>query len=104
MAKEKIKKKFKRGLVSEIKERQEKKLQQDRLHQKYHMDEENILIVEKNNSFKFTVKMISSFIRLVAIISILVLAAIGLAAIFYPEPRHELYQVLQDIIHQLGIM
>lgn len=98
-----MKKKLKRGLVTEIKDRQEKKLQQDKLHQKYNLKEENIVIVEKSNSLKFTVRIFSSFIRLLAIIVILVLAAIGLAAIFYPGPRHELYQILQDIIQQLGV-
>ena len=47
---------------------------------------------------KFFVKTIGKCIRIVAVIILFILAAIGLTALIYPEIRQELLQVLGGVL------
>ena len=62
------------------------------------------MIVEKNNMIKFFIRVIGGVIRIAATIIILLLAAIGLLTLLYPEIRVELVAVLQDIYNQIRMM
>lgn len=94
-------KKFKRGLLREIREEKEQEQQQKELQQKYNLNEKNIMIVEKNNTIKFLLTTFFRLIKCLATIILLVLSSIGLLSLIYPEIRSPLLNVLNDLFQQL---
>lgn len=99
--------KFKTGLVEEIKKEKEEGERQEFLHRKYRnrvKDGKEVVIVEKNNMVKFFARMFVGMIRTVCRAVILVLAAIGLAALVYPEIRRQFLLVLVQVFGQLQVM
>lgn len=70
------------------------------LRKKYDVPE-GIIIKEKNNMIKFTVNTIRGFIRIIATIALIILAAIGLMASIYPEPRREIISILIKIYEDI---
>lgn len=92
--------KYKRGLVEDVKNELADKNRQEILHQKYSVDE-NMVVVEKSNMVKFFIRSLGIGIHVLATIILLVLAAIGLLALLYPDTRNGLYQIYQQIIDQL---
>lgn len=89
--------KYKESLVKKIRIEQEENQKQKKLQEKYGINE-NVRIVERNNMGKFVVKTIGKCIRIVAVIILFILAAIGLTALIYPEIRQELLQVLGGVL------
>lgn len=89
--------KYKESLVKKIRIEQEENQKQKKLQEKYGINE-NVRIVERNNMGKFVVKIIGKCIRIVAVIILFILAAIGLTALIYPEIRQELLQVLGGVL------
>ena len=89
--------KYKESLVKKIRIEQEDNQKQKKLQEKYGINE-NVRIVERNNMGKFFVKTIGKCIRIVAVIILFILAAIGLTALIYPEIRQELLQVLGGVL------
>lgn len=96
-----MEKKFKRGLLKEIREEKEQELHQEELHQKYNLSEKNIMIVEKNNIIKFLLNSCFRLMKCLATIVLLILASIGLLSLIYPEIRSPLLNVLNDLFQQL---
>lgn len=90
--------KYKESLVKKIRIEQEENQKQKKLQEKYGVQNENVRIVERNNMGKFFVKTIGKCIRIVAVIILFILAAIGLTALIYPEIRQELLQVLGGVL------
>ncbi|MEF9839454.1 MAG: hypothetical protein RR869_08690 [Lachnospiraceae bacterium] len=82
-------KKFKKGFVTGIKKEEEKKQEQIKLHKKHHIVDDGVLVVEKDNMTKFTIRSLVGLVRLVATIILCLLAAIGLLTMIYPEVRSE---------------
>lgn len=76
---------------------------QQHLKDKYNMTGEAVVIVEKNNLLKYLIKYGVALIRLVVTIAILVLATLGVLTIVYPNSRHELLFVLEDIYSQMCV-
>ena len=89
--------KYKESLVKKIRIEQVENQKQKKLQEKYGINE-NVRIVERNNMWKFFVKTIGKCIRIVAVIILFILAAIGLTALIYPEIRQELLQVLGGVL------
>lgn len=95
--------KFNKGIVTEIKQNQAEAVRQERIKQKYNIDvPDNVVVVEKNNMLKFTVKTVISAIKLIATILLVVLAFVGLISLIYPTSRHDLLMIFQDIQNQLS--
>lgn len=92
--------KFKTGFAAAAREELEKEEEQKRLREKHNISDENTLVVEKDNTFKFTVRMLGRFIRFIATVSLLVLATVGIISLLYPEVRAELMEVLFGIYEQ----
>ena len=66
------------NLSERIKKENAKEKEQIRLKKKHQIDQENVVVVEKSNTYKFTIKTIISFIKLIATVTLLILAVIGL--------------------------
>lgn len=90
--------KYKTGILVPATEKQEK------LHKKHNISDPNKIIVEKSNTFKFTVNLLLSLIRTLAYIILFVLATIGLASLIYPDTRAGLQSILNDILTELNIL
>lgn len=91
--------KFKENmLVKAAKEEKEKQEEQERLRTKHHVEDEDVLIVEKPNLIKFLIRCGIRLVHVSATILIIILAAIGLIALIYPEIREVLMQVLERIL------
>lgn len=94
----------KKNFIREYNTKVEYKETQKKLRKENNIADENIVVVEKKNSFlsylKFAISIISSVIKIIATIAIILLAIIGLASIIYPEPRSQLLIILNQIIDQ----
>lgn len=85
----------KQKLKKQAKKNKQPQIRQAQLKSQYHMeDQDQILIVEKDNTAKFLVGAVGSLVRLVATIAILCLAFCGIVALVYPAPREELLTIL----------
>lgn len=96
--------KFNRQLVTEIKREQELELQQQKLREKYNV-QDDVMIIEKDNTVKFFVRTTGSVIKVVVGIIIFLLTVTGIAALIFPESRNELlhqafttWQELKDFL------
>lgn len=96
--------KLKNGIMDDILKEKEEQQKQEDLRKKYQVDGKEVVIVEKNNMVKFFLRVLDGIIRIAATIIILLLAAIGLLTLLYPEIRVELLTVLQEIYRQIKIM
>lgn len=88
--------------VSErIKQEDLQRKEQLRLKKKHQITQDGVVIVEKSNLYKFTVKTAISLIKLIATILLLTLAVIGLSTLIYPNIRQEFLTILLDVFTQL---
>lgn len=87
--------------IEAYEEEEAKKQEQKRLHTKHDIEDENVIIVEKSNMVKFSVKSLGVVLRSSATIILLCLAAIGLLCIVYPETRRPFQEVVAQIFNQL---
>lgn len=92
--------KYKKELVSKIVEEKKFFEEQEKLKEKHGIADEDVVIVEKDNMIKFFVRVIGKVLRMVATISILILAVIGLFTLFYPEIREPFIGILSVILKQ----
>ena len=92
--------KFQSSFMKAAREDLEREAEQKRLHEKHQEVSEQTVIIEKDNMIKFTIRMITKLIRLTATITILILAAIGLISMVYPQIRSVLVEVLLEILRQ----
>lgn len=81
--------------------RQEEAAQQ-KLHARHNIEDENVIVVEKSNMIKFSVKTISSLLRVAATILILVLATVGLLCLVYPDTREQMVNILRELEGQFA--
>lgn len=93
--------KFKQGFVRGVKKEEAYQREQRRLKEKHEITDPDVVVVEKDNMWKFLIRFLAGLIRMLAAILLLTLASVGLLAIVYPSPRAELLQVLSDIIRQI---
>lgn len=93
--------KFKSNLVNKIEEKRVFEEKQNVLKEKHGIGEENVIIVEKTNMVKFFIQTVIRVIKILATISILVLAAIGLLTIVYPELRNPFMELLNSFREQI---
>lgn len=82
--------KYKTGLVKEHREKTEYEKNQEELKKQYHIEDENVVIVEKDDHIKFFIRLFISFIKTACAICITLLAALGIISLIYPAIREEL--------------
>lgn len=96
-----VKRKLKKEVIKEIRKEKEFEQEQERLKDKYQIEKPEVVVVETSNMYKFTVNAVSSLVRLIATIILLILAAIGLMTLLYPGIRAEFLMVINDLIEQI---
>ena len=90
--------KFKKGFVAEYKEKKQHQAEEKRIKQKHHITDENVVVVEKSNTLKFIIRILVLFLKTAAWIILIILAAVGLLCLIYPEIRVALFDVLSGIL------
>lgn len=95
--------KFNTILSAKVKENREFQKKQTVLKKKHGIkdNKNHVVVVEKSNTFKFTVKTLIGFVRFTAAAILITLAFIGLTALIYPQPRLALVEIIQETILQL---
>lgn len=81
------------------------KLQEEekqRIHYKkaYDIDDENVVVVEKNNTLKFIVRCLIKLLRLIINIAVFIFAFFGLVALLSPDIRSTLFHDMRQIVEQ----
>ena len=89
--------KFKKGFVSEYKNKKQQEAQENRIKQKHHITDENVVVVEKSNTLKFIIRILVLFLKTAAWIILIILAAVGILCLVYPETRWALFDILSGI-------
>jgi hypothetical protein len=92
--------KFKKKLVGEAKNVKQNDKNQCQLHQKYHVDND-VMIVEKTNTIKFILKIFLNLLHLAATICIFFLSLVGIIALLLPESRLILNNQLTEACLQI---
>ncbi|MBD8974024.1 MAG: hypothetical protein EGQ63_09335 [Clostridiales bacterium] len=88
---------MKKQFLAAYEDQQEKEKQQQKLHSKHKIKDENVVVVEKSNLIAFSVKSIVAFVHMAAGIAILILAAIGLLCLVYPDTRKEFIEIMNQV-------
>lgn len=91
--------KFNAGVTryeEELAEREKQRV----LHEKHNVSDE-VMIVEKSNTFKFIVNVLTRGLKLCATIIIICLASVGLIGLIYPETREAYIAIYEQIASQL---
>lgn len=97
-----MKREFNPVLQAGVEEKRAEEEKQDKLKKKFGIKGKNVVVVERNNTFKFTIKTIGYILRFVATVIIIGLAFIGIVALFYDAPRRELLVILNEVIDQIN--
>lgn len=92
--------KFNKQLVNEIKKEKEQESEQLKLREKYEVPED-VVIVEKDNMVKFSIRTIAALIKIVIGIVIFLLTVVGIVSLIFPETRNELIFQLNNTLDQL---
>ncbi len=79
----------------------EEKNHQTKLRQKHNINNENVVVVEKSNTFKFIVRVVVLIIKVAAGTALITLAAIGIYTLAEPELRALFIQFLYQIISKI---
>lgn len=93
--------KFNTGLVKEVAEQKQFEQEQKKLKEQHNIENENVVVVEKNNMVKFFVNTLFRIFRYLATVALLCLAAVGLTALVYPAPRANLITIFFDVLNQV---
>mgnify|MGYP006910466943 FL=1 len=96
--------KFKNGFAKEVKEALKQEAEQKQLREKHGIQDNNTLIVEKNNLFKFCNPLLYKIVKIFVTAGIFLLASVGLMSLIYPDVREELMKVLIAIQKEITTM
>lgn len=94
---------LKDSLMRQVSKEHKDEEKQKKLHRKYKKEHlpDQAIIIEKNNMTKFLLTLSGNIIRITAQIIILILAALGLIALVYPQCRFQLLDIVTHTIDQL---
>lgn len=92
--------KYKNKLVKDIKEEHIFDQRQKELKDKHGIKDSNIVVVEKSNMVKFFIRTCFFLIRILSTAILLILAAVGLLTLIYPDIRDPFFLTLFNIYNQ----
>ena len=99
-----MQKKFKHDIVKKVKEEVLQEKRQEALKEKYEIADD-VVVVEKSNMIKWTIRTMVAFIRCICAILIFLLSLTGGCALLYPITRHILvmqgWHILQDVVSMM---
>ena len=89
--------KFKKGFTAEYNQRIQQQTEENRIKEKHHITDKNVVIVEKTNTLKFIIRIMVLLFKTAAWITLIILAAVGILCLIYPETRTELFHILSGV-------
>ena len=88
--------KFKTSLVTRIKEDAAEEREQDKLREKFGIEKnKEVVLVPVKNLFESLIDKVIGAVKVFLIFLLLVMAAIGVLSLLYPETREILFQTFQ---------
>lgn len=93
--------KFRSGLVQEYKHAQQEKAEQERLRREHHISDSSVMVIEKDSSVISLIRICGRVMQIAAAILLVILAAIGILSLIYPEPRAAMLTLFQDMWHHV---
>ncbi len=72
--------------------------EQEALKQKHNIENENVVVVEKTQLFKWLTILLKSILSVL----VLIFVAIGIFTLLYPELRNSFITILHQIIQSIG--
>ena len=90
--------KFKKGFTAEYNQRIQQQTEENRIKEKHHITDKNVVVVEKTNTLKFIIRIMVLLFKTAAWITLIILAAVGILCLIYPETRTEFFRILAEII------
>ena len=89
--------KFKKGFVREFNESRRQELEEIKIRQKHNISDEKVVVIEKSNTVKFLFKVFLNGIKTAAWITLIILAAVGMMCLIYPETRTGFFKIISEI-------
>lgn len=96
--------KFRKAMVGQVKKEEREQKDQEKLRGRYHVEQEDVIIVEKSNMFKFITRTAAGLVKMLAGLAAFLLAVVGLAALVYPGSRNALYEQAQQVWRELLLL
>ncbi len=90
--------KFKKGFAAEYNDRIKQQNEENRIKEKHRITDENVVVVEKANTLRFIIRITVLLLKTAAWITLIILAAVGILCLIYPETRTEFFRILAEII------
>jgi hypothetical protein len=97
-----MKEKYNSVLQQQADEEKEYEKKQEKLKDKFGIEGQEVVVVERTNTFKFTINTFISLICLLRNIVILALSLVGLLSLCYPAPRAEILLILQQALAEVS--
>ena len=89
--------KFKKGFVREFNENKKHEIEENKIRQKHNISDEKVVVIEKSDTVKFLFKVFLNGIKTAAWIILIILAAVGMMCLIYPETRTEFFKIISEI-------
>lgn len=96
--------KFRKAMVGQVRQEEQEHREQEKLRDRYHVEQEDVLIVEKSNMVKFMARTAGALVKILAGLAAFLLAVVGLAALVYPGSRNALYEQAQQVWRELLLL
>lgn len=93
--------KYKSGMIKEHEEKLEWQEHQEELKEKHNIEDDNVVVVEKDDKIKFFIRLLISFMKIIFTIVFIILAAIGVFCLIYPNTRDQFFINIVEIEMQL---
>jgi len=88
--------------IEAMEQEQQQIEEQTKLKEKHNIEEENVIVVEKSNMVKFTIRLVIRAIKFIFTLILLFLAMVGMIALIYPIPRADLKDIFLQMFTQLS--
>ena len=85
-----------KGLYGSYQEQKAEEQRQEELREAYHVEDKDVMVVEKRHLLEVIFRVIGTILRILVLIAIFILAAVGATALIYPESREAVLKILFD--------
>ena len=89
--------KFKKGFIREFNENRRQELEETKIRQRHNISDEKVVVIEKSDTVTFLFKVLLNGIKTAAWITLIILAAVGIMCLVYPETRTDFFKILHEI-------
>lgn len=92
-----------KGLYGSYQEQKAEEQRQEELREAYHVTDKDVVVVEKRHLLEVIFRVIGIILRILVMVAIFILAAVGATALVYPESREAVLKILLDALETIRI-